>query len=90
MRIVVLPDADFVGGSEANGFALHRVKAEFMFAFPVHEFALETVSRQFIFAEARLDDVCDFLLRVVQRREKAVFAVALDAARFANALELIQ
>ena len=60
-----------------------------MFAFPVDEFALEAVSRQLVFVESALDDFGDFLLRVIERRVKAVFAVALDAARFANALELL-
>ena len=83
-------DANLVCGGKANRFALHRVKAEFMFAFPVDEFALEAVSRQLVFVESALDDFGDFLLRVIERRVKAVFAVALDAARFANALELLQ
>ena len=61
-----------------------------MFAFPVDKLALKTVSGQFVFAEASLDDFGDVLFCVFKRREKAVVAVALDAARFANALELIQ
>ena len=61
-----------------------------MLTFPVDKFSLEAVGGQFVFAEARLDDFGNFLFGVIERREKAIVAVALDAARFANALELLQ
>ena len=83
-------NANLVRSGEANGFALYRVKAELVFPFPVDEFPLETVGGQFVFAETGLDDFGDFLFRVIQRRVKAIVAVALDAARFADALELFE
>ena len=79
-------DANLVGGGEADRFALRRVETELMFAFPVDKLTLKTVSGQFVFAEASLDDFGDVLFCVFKWREKAVVAMELDAARFADAL----
>lgn len=61
-----------------------------MLAFPVHQFAFETLDRQPVPLQAQEDVVRDVLFGAEDGREKAVVVDALDAFPAAEFLELLQ